>query len=575
MPVKVLPATGGGGTSDDITNESNITGSTVTDALNQIDTSKQNTLVSGTTIKTINSTSVLGSGDLVVGGSTITGTAGENLTAGNLVYLEDASTVSIKKIVANTFGTTESLGVVDLSTDASRGGGFSVRLSANTYLYAWGYKNSTSAYKPYCAVFSWSGSAWTVGTVLTIDSGLSGNTRGKNTYLWDSTNSRLLVAYEYDNATNVKLMITAVTISGTTCTAGTPTQVQSWATASTGYSYPNLSLANGKVFLTYANATGQLQIVNITGTGTTATVNSALSMNGKISNYTSGYTEAIARNSGMITKMFYLSGDYYLTMDTQTQAPYRHVWKMALSGTTITATQKAETLHLRMTANTLLFQQVGDYIYAITSGNSISDTSTTDYKGGIAFQKFCVFDSQIVCVDTFLLPYFPTVGDYSSSVYNFKSSAVSTIVTSDNMSYTWLGTSTLLTVDWKTRKALITKMPYDTNYTDNNTVVDNIIAQYEPTTTKVLQICVANGYERGFRMTPTNITRLQGIATATVSSGASATLTLKGSLDANATGITGNIGSVLNYNTTTGAYGTTETGIPIGEKVTTTQVRLY
>jgi hypothetical protein len=46
----------------------NISSSTVQAAINELDTEKQNTLESGTNIKTINGSSILGSGDLVIGG---------------------------------------------------------------------------------------------------------------------------------------------------------------------------------------------------------------------------------------------------------------------------------------------------------------------------------------------------------------------------------------------------------------------------------------------------------------------------------------------------------------------------
>jgi hypothetical protein len=53
----------------------NIAATTVQAALNELDTEKQAALVSGTTIKTINSTSLLGSGDIVITGG---GSAGKS-----------------------------------------------------------------------------------------------------------------------------------------------------------------------------------------------------------------------------------------------------------------------------------------------------------------------------------------------------------------------------------------------------------------------------------------------------------------------------------------------------------------
>lgn len=59
----------------------NIASSTVQAAINELDTEKQSTLVSGTNIKTINGSSILGSGDLVVSGG------------GSALEIKDESTI--------------------------------------------------------------------------------------------------------------------------------------------------------------------------------------------------------------------------------------------------------------------------------------------------------------------------------------------------------------------------------------------------------------------------------------------------------------------------------------------------
>jgi len=53
---------------------SSVSGPTVQDALNTLDSGKQDTLVSGTSIKTVNSTSLLGSGDVAVQATLVSGT---------------------------------------------------------------------------------------------------------------------------------------------------------------------------------------------------------------------------------------------------------------------------------------------------------------------------------------------------------------------------------------------------------------------------------------------------------------------------------------------------------------------
>jgi len=63
-----------------VDNDSAVTGSRVDDALDHLDSTKQATLVSGTNIKTVNSNSLLGSGNVSVG--TVTSVSGTGTTAG-------------------------------------------------------------------------------------------------------------------------------------------------------------------------------------------------------------------------------------------------------------------------------------------------------------------------------------------------------------------------------------------------------------------------------------------------------------------------------------------------------------
>ena len=65
---------------DQVNNTSSVTGSSVKLALDHLDSTKQATLVSGTNIKTVNSNSLLGSGNVSVG--TVTSVSGTGTTAG-------------------------------------------------------------------------------------------------------------------------------------------------------------------------------------------------------------------------------------------------------------------------------------------------------------------------------------------------------------------------------------------------------------------------------------------------------------------------------------------------------------
>ena len=64
-----------------VQNDSTVTGTNADDALEHLDSTKQATLVSGTNIKTINSTSLLGSGDITVGTFTL-----PSLTSGSVLF---------------------------------------------------------------------------------------------------------------------------------------------------------------------------------------------------------------------------------------------------------------------------------------------------------------------------------------------------------------------------------------------------------------------------------------------------------------------------------------------------------
>lgn len=75
-----------------VTNDSTVSGTDVDDALNTLDSGKQATLVSGTNIKTVNSTSLLGSGDVAVQATLVSGTNIKTINSTSLLGSGDIST---------------------------------------------------------------------------------------------------------------------------------------------------------------------------------------------------------------------------------------------------------------------------------------------------------------------------------------------------------------------------------------------------------------------------------------------------------------------------------------------------
>jgi hypothetical protein len=92
-----------------VDNDSSVTGSTVKLALEHLDSSKQASLVSGTNIKTINSTSLLGSGDVAVQPTLVSGTNIKTINGTSLLGSGDITvgggiTVGTTAVTSGTIG---------------------------------------------------------------------------------------------------------------------------------------------------------------------------------------------------------------------------------------------------------------------------------------------------------------------------------------------------------------------------------------------------------------------------------------------------------------------------------------
>lgn len=106
-------------------------GSTKKVSVSNIVAGKQDTLVSGTNIKTINGSSVLGSGNLVVGGSAIStlgiGTSGTNVTG------TTANTITQSILIpANTLAANNSLDIIARFSKTGTAGSATNRMYINT-----------------------------------------------------------------------------------------------------------------------------------------------------------------------------------------------------------------------------------------------------------------------------------------------------------------------------------------------------------------------------------------------------------------------------------------------------------
>lgn len=94
--------------SNQVTNDSTVTGTNVDNALDNLKSAialKQDTLVSGTNIKTVNSTSLLGSGDVAVQATLVSGTNIKTVNSNSLLGSGNISVGTVTSVAALTLGT--------------------------------------------------------------------------------------------------------------------------------------------------------------------------------------------------------------------------------------------------------------------------------------------------------------------------------------------------------------------------------------------------------------------------------------------------------------------------------------
>jgi len=135
---------------------------TVQAAINELDTEKQSTLVSGTNIKTINGSSILGSGDLVISGG---GGSGITIQDGPLVI--DGAATNLTFSGGGATVTQLSPGTVEVSIAPSGGGGASY---ADTSISALNidWSTGTTFYKAITATSTFTFSNVVAGKTITV-----------------------------------------------------------------------------------------------------------------------------------------------------------------------------------------------------------------------------------------------------------------------------------------------------------------------------------------------------------------------------------------------------------------------
>ena len=119
-----------------VQNDSTVTGTNADDALEHLDSTKQATLVSGTNIKTVNSTSLLGSGNLAVGTFNLPA-----LTSGSVLF-SNGTTIAQDNAQLFWDDTNNRLGIGTASPSVN----LSVRNSAGSYAAVFGGQTATPSW---------------------------------------------------------------------------------------------------------------------------------------------------------------------------------------------------------------------------------------------------------------------------------------------------------------------------------------------------------------------------------------------------------------------------------------------
>jgi hypothetical protein len=224
------------------------------DIANNTLTGVQPTLVSGTNIKTINGTSLLGSGNIAISASpTLEAVASGSLANGDKVIVNADGTVSVisATIVPTSFGSP----AVFTSGYAVEP---SVAYDANAQKVVVAYWDPTASDRGYAVVGTVSGSSISFGSVVQVTS-----VRASGLVIaYDASAQKVVIAYRLIDSSGHGAAIVG-TVSGTSISFGTPVVFTSTSTSTGGIAYD----ANAqKVVISYTNSDNASRATAVVGT---------------------------------------------------------------------------------------------------------------------------------------------------------------------------------------------------------------------------------------------------------------------------------------------------------------------
>lgn len=333
---------------------------------------KQDTLVSGTNIKTFGGASILGSGDIPVG-SAINFTYGETITAGNLVELR--SDGKVYKINAVTLGLNQTS-----PYDSAIYGVFAD--GTNNKVFAWG-KNASGGTRIRCG--SLSGATVTWGTVIYLYGSNSATVPTRTRMLYMPTQSCYITASTSDSGNGVELQ--GYTVSGNTMTkVGSETVINEGVAVSE----VQIEVISSSLIALFYNSNGTVKFRTVSVSSGTLTLNSV----------TSGGNNPAFMCWNSVESRLYVGASSY-------------IYNYSLSGTTLSLSQGNYATYASYANNTLIA-----LFYHSILGKTIALVTSN-----IGLPSYCILNAETVSTTNDLITLAPL---YLGSNTNYS------IATGDN-----------------------------------------------------------------------------------------------------------------------------------------------